>query len=75
MQSLVPTGQSSPLGSTIVAGGVNFSLYARSATRVELLLFDRDDAAPSRVVPIDPATGRAYHYWHTFVPGVLPGQL
>jgi isoamylase len=76
MQPLLSPGQCSPLGATIVAGGANFSLYARSATRAELLLFDReDDALPSRVVPIDPATGRAYHYWHTFVPGVLPGQL
>src|SRR5262249_44912785 len=38
--------------------------------------FDReDDATPSRVVPIDPATNRTYHYWHVFVPGVRPGQL
>jgi len=39
----------SPLGATVQPGGVNFSLFSRSATGVELLLFDRDDdAAGSR---------------------------
>ncbi len=31
--------------------------------------------APSRVIPIDPAANRTYHYWHMFVPGVAPGQI
>jgi len=69
-------GQSSPLGATVCSGGANFSVYARSATSVELLLFDReDDCRPGRVIPIDPALNRTYHYWHIFVPGVQPGQL
>jgi glycogen operon protein len=68
--------RSAPLGATVVDGGVNFSLYSRRATGVELLLFDReDDARPSRVVRLDPATNRTYHSWHVFVPGVAPGQL
>src|SRR4051794_29230108 len=75
-QLMHPAGRSSPLGATIVDGGVNFSLFSRSAAGVELVLFDReDDATPSRVVPIDPGTNRTYHYWHAFVPGVRPGQL
>ena len=41
-----------------------------------MLLFDRaDDAKPSRVVELDPAVHRTYHYWHAFVPGVKAGQL
>jgi len=68
-------GHSSPLGATIVDGGVNFSLFSRSATGVELLLFDRDDAQPARVVRLDPVANRTYHYWHVYVPGVQPGQL
>jgi glycogen operon protein len=71
-----PPGRNSPVGATVVDGGVNFSLFSRSATGVELVFFDRDDdATPSRVVRIDPVTNRTYHYWHMFVPGVLPGQL
>jgi glycogen operon protein len=70
------SGQSSPLGATVVPGGVNFSVYSRSATGVELLFFDGDhDAQPERIVTIDPAANRSYHYWHAFVPDVKPGQL
>jgi glycogen operon protein len=58
-----------------VDGGVNFSLFSRTASEVELLLFDSEEAVPSRVVPIDPETNRTYHYWHCFVPGVRPGQI
>jgi isoamylase len=66
---------SDPLGATIVDGGVNFSLFSRFASGVELLLFDRvDDATASRVIPIS-ATDRSYHYWHTIVPGIKPGQI
>ena len=43
---------------------------------MELLLFDReDDGRPARVIPIDPAVNRTYHYWHVFVPGVQAGQI
>jgi isoamylase len=76
MNPLVTIGRSSPLGATVTDGGVNFSLFSRSATGVELLLFDReDDARPARVIPVDPSTSRTYHYWHVFVPGVQPGQI
>jgi glycogen operon protein len=69
------TGQPSPIGATCARGGVNFSLFSRTAQGVELLLFDRDDAKPSRMIKLDPVVNRSYHYWHTFVPGVRAGQL
>jgi isoamylase len=69
-------GRSHPLGATVGSGGVNFSLFSRSASSLELLLFDRaDDGRPARVIPIDPADNRTYHYWHLFVPGVQAGQI
>jgi len=69
-------GHSSPLGASVTASGVNFSVFSRSAAAVELLLFDcEDNTQPARVVPIDPVTNRTYHYWHVFVPGLKPGQL
>ena len=69
-------GRSSPLGATVSANGVNFSVYSKHASRIELLLFERADAVrPSRVIPIDPTTNRTYHYWHVYVPGVKPGQI
>lgn len=69
-------GKSYPLGSTVYSEGVNFSVFSRRSTVVELLLFDHVDAAsPSHVIPMDPRANRTYHYWHVFVPGLRPGQL
>jgi glycogen operon protein len=69
-------GRSSPLGASVVDGGVNFCLYSRDGVGVELLLFDReDDARPSRIIQIPPSSNRTYHYWHVFVPGIQPGQI
>jgi isoamylase len=36
-------GRSYPLGATLVDGGVNFSLFSRTASSAELLLFDHED--------------------------------
>ena len=70
------TGRSFPLGATVLGDGVNFSVFSREASRVDLLLFD-DAAAthPARVIELDPRTHRTYHYWHVFVPGIRPGQV
>ena len=70
------TGRSFPLGATLVTGGANFSVFSRSATDIDLMLFDGiDDSQPSRVIPIDPCANRTYHYWHVFAPGVQAGQI
>jgi isoamylase len=69
-------GTSAPLGATVVAGGVNFSVFSKHATQVDLLLFeDRAASSPARVIPLDAATHRTYHYWHAFVPGLRAGQV
>src|SRR5215472_2946325 len=69
-------GTSSPLGATPSRKGVNFSVFSKHATAIELLLFDRvDDAKPARVVRIDPVANRTYHYWHVFVSGITAGQV
>ena len=73
---MINEGSSAPLGARCSPDGVNFSLFSRHATAVELLLFAGvDDRTPSRVIRLDPATNRTYFYWHVFVPGVRPGQL
>lgn len=72
----VHAGGSAPLGATVRAGGVNFSIYARHATSIDLLLFDAvDTTAPSRVIPLTVPNHRTYHYWHAFVPGLRAGQI
>ena len=75
-KSFESSGQSFPLGATVVSGGANFCLYSRHASEVELLLFDReDDARPSRVITVDSLTHRSSHYWYVFVSDIKPGQL
>ncbi|MGD8518432.1 MAG: glycogen debranching protein GlgX, partial [Anaerolineae bacterium] len=69
-------GRSFPLGATVYASGVNFSVYSKSSTGMELLLFDAvDDPKPARVLELDPKHNRTFHYWHIFVPNLQPGQL
>jgi isoamylase len=69
-------GSAHPLGATLSGGGVNFSVYSASATGLDLLLFDdADDAAPARVIALDPPRNRTHHYWHAFVRGLHPGQV
>ncbi|MFO0012590.1 MAG: glycogen debranching protein GlgX [Planctomycetota bacterium] len=71
-----PAGYFSPIGATVMDGGVNFNLYSRHATGVELLLFDReDDAIPARTITLDSHSNRTYNYWHIFVPRIHAGQL
>ncbi|HSF68102.1 MAG TPA: glycogen debranching protein GlgX [Nitrospiraceae bacterium] len=74
--SMRDIGQSSPLGATVVHGGVNFSVFSRDALGIELLLFDQsDDPKPARVISLDSSANRTYHYWHVFVSGIGPGQI
>jgi pullulanase/glycogen debranching enzyme len=70
------TGRTAPLGADVSPGGVNFSVYSRSASGIELVFFDReDDALPAKVLRLDPAENRTGIYWHAFVPDIKPGQL
>jgi glycogen operon protein len=75
MNAPIQRGQSSPLGATPTATGTNFSLFSRTATGVELLLFAGEDDAHPQTIRLDPVINRTYHYWHAFVPGVRAGQL
>ena len=69
-------GRSYPLGATVLPGGVNFSVYSRYATRVEILLFENaGQTRPSKVISLDSSQNRTYDYWHAFVPGLHAGQV
>ncbi len=69
-------GQSYPLGATVCPGGVNFSLFSRDATAVQLLLFDSENDTKARqVLDLAPQNNRSYHYWHVFVPEISHGQV
>jgi glycogen operon protein len=75
-QAAHSNGHSSPIGATLLSGGVNFSVFSRTAEAIELVFFDQaEDTNPSCVIRLDPAMNRTYHYWHVFVPGVRAGQI
>jgi len=64
------------LGATVTPDGVTFCVYAKRARGLDVLLFDGvDDAAPARVISLDPHVNRTADYWHVHVPGIVPGQL
>ena len=70
------SGRSFPLGAIVLADGVNFSVFSREASRLELLLFDDAEATrPTRSIDLKARMHRTYHYWHVFVPGIGAGQL
>lgn len=65
-----------PMGAHEYGEGVNFAFFSRHATRVRLELFDRaSDAAPARVIDLDPVRHHTGDIWHAWVAGIGPGQL
>lgn len=69
----VQPGTPYPLGATWDGQGVNFALFSRHATRIELCLFDTPDAPHERErIPLPERTNDV---WHVYLPGVQPGQL
>ncbi len=67
-------GQRFPPGATDTGRGVNFSIFSRNATRVELLLFHKaDDGQPFQTFELDPDENRTFFFWHIFVAGAQPG--
>jgi glycogen operon protein len=67
-------GRPHPLGATVDRTGVNFSVFSRNATAVDLLLFDpRDDVQPIQVVKLDPNDNRTFYFWHVYVKDLKPG--
>lgn len=70
----VQPGTCFPLGATVSLDGINFSIFSKAATGMELVLFPSTDEPDLRVVKLDPAKNRTYFYWHVFVEGLQAGQ-
>ena len=69
-------GQPHPLGATVDKEGVNFSVFSRNATTVELLLFARqDDVQPIQIIKLDPPTNQTFFFWHVYIRGLKAGSL
>jgi isoamylase len=72
----VRRGSPLPLGAHRQDDGVNFALFSRHATGVQIEFFDApDDAEPARTLEFDPVHNRTGDVWHIWVRGVRPGQL
>ena len=75
-QLVITAGRAQPLGATVDANGVNFSVYSEHATSVQLLLFaDHDEQLPSQVIDLDPEVNHSFHFWHAHVSDIGPGQV
>lgn len=68
----ISCGRSFPLGASFDGEGVNFALFSAHAEKVELCLFDPSGAQEILKVEI---LENEHHVWHTYLKGVLPGQL
>jgi glycogen operon protein len=66
-------GSPLPLGATITRGGVNFSLFSRSAAAVTLVVFLADDPVPLLEFPLDPRFHRTGDIWHCQLTGLDAG--
>jgi len=74
-RSIRHQGKSFPPGATLCCSGTNFSVLAKHVERRSCC---RSIASmtPSRpAIDLDPYTDHAFHYWHTFVPGLTAGRL
>jgi glycogen operon protein len=69
----VRPGSRFPPGATLVSGGVNFCVFSRHATRVELLLYAAPDSLePFQIITLAPECNRTFFYWHVLVEDLPP---
>ncbi len=70
------TGAALPLGATVIDGGVNFSIFTRNATSVELLIFNKSsDSSPNKVFKLNPDINKTGDIWHIFLKDKLKGCM
>ncbi len=67
-------GRRYPPGATPDADGVNFSVFSRYATSVELLLYQQADSpGPFQIISLNPDMNRTFFFWHVYVEGLPSG--
>ena len=72
MRTLWP-GRPDPRGATFDGQGVNFAVFSRVATRVEICLYDPKD--PTRETDRFDLVEVSGHTWHGYAPGLAAGTL
>ena len=74
MNYQIHPGSRYPMGATPLADGVNFSIYSRHATHVELLLFAAADSRePFQIIPLEARLHRMFFFWSVQVLGLPVG--
>lgn len=72
----IRVGSPLPFGAHQQGNGVNFAVFSRNATGVQLEFFDHPgDEQPSRTIPFDPVRNRTGDVWHVWVKGIQAGQF
>lgn len=72
----IGNGQAFPIGASIQRNGVNFSIFSKNSTAIELLLFEGpEDDKPNETLVLDKKQHRTGFYWHVFVAGLKAGQI
>ena len=61
-------GSPYPVGSRLKDDGVNFSIFSRHATEVELLLYDSSTSLePFQIVPLHTEFNKTFYSWHVYL--------
>lgn len=70
----IASGHRFPPGATISDKGINFCIFSRHASAVQLLLYENPDStSPFQIIDLDPVENRNFFFWHVLVEG-LSGQ-
>ena len=65
---IIKPGHRNPFGACPDDDGVNFSIFSRHATRVELLLYrSADSPEPFQRISLEPEVNRTFFSWHVYV--------
>jgi isoamylase len=68
-------GHCRPFGASPLPGGVNFAVFSRHATSVELLLYKPGHQDPIAEITLDPGIHKTGDVWHIFVHDLTPNLL
>jgi glycogen operon protein len=61
-------GSRFPLGASVVPDGVNFCVFCRHATHLELLLYaSTDSIEPFQIIGLTSERNRTFYFWHVLI--------
>ena len=63
----IHAGMPIPLGSTVVAGGINFALFSRHASAVSLIIAPDPEKKDWLELPLDPEINKTGDIWHVLL--------